>query len=68
VTDSEKGIWRHEIDRANAQVHTRRADLTIGRQAIGWGRGVMLALLDAWEHGGAAAVLTTSRAQANSGR
>jgi len=27
-----------------------------------------LALLDAWEHGGATAVLTTSRAQANSGR
>ena len=27
-----------------------------------------LALLDAWEHGGATAVLTTSRAQANAGR
>ena len=46
VTDSEAGIWRHEIDRANAQVHTRRAGLTIGRQAIGWGRGVMFTAVD----------------------
>ena len=46
VTDSENRIWRHEIDRANAQVHTRRADLTIGRQAIGWGRGVMFTAVD----------------------
>ena len=37
VSESAKGTWRHEIDRANAQVHLRRADLTIGRQAIGWG-------------------------------
>jgi hypothetical protein len=37
---------RHEIDRANAQVHLRRADLTIGRQAIGWGRGVMFTSVD----------------------
>jgi predicted ABC-type transport system involved in lysophospholipase L1 biosynthesis ATPase subunit len=41
VNESAKGTWRHEIDRANAQVHRRRADLTIRRQAIGWGRGVM---------------------------
>jgi hypothetical protein len=46
VNESEKGAWRHEIDRANAQVHTRRADLTIGRQAIGWGRGVMFTSVD----------------------
>jgi len=46
VTDSENAIWRHEIDRANVQVHARRADLTIGRQAIGWGRGVMFTAVD----------------------
>jgi hypothetical protein len=46
LTDSENGIWRHEIDRANAQVHVTRADLTIGRQAIGWGRGVMFTAVD----------------------
>ena len=46
VTDSGDGTWRHEIDRANAQVHLRRADLTIGRQAIGWGRGVMFTSVD----------------------
>jgi hypothetical protein len=46
VSESAKGAWRHEIDRANAQVHVRRADLTIGRQAIGWGRGVMFTSVD----------------------
>jgi hypothetical protein len=46
VNESAKGTWRHEIDRANAQVQLRRADLTIGRQAIGWGRGVMFTSVD----------------------
>jgi hypothetical protein len=46
VNESAKGTWRHEIDRANAQVRLRRADLTIGRQAIGWGRGVMFTSVD----------------------
>ena len=46
VNASARGTWRHEIDRANAQVHLRRADLTIGRQAIGWGRGVMFTSVD----------------------
>ena len=38
--------WRHEIDRANAQLHTGRAEVTLGRQAIGWGRGVMFGAVD----------------------
>jgi hypothetical protein len=46
VGDSGHGTWRHEIDRANAQVRVRRADLTVGRQAIGWGRGVMFTAVD----------------------
>jgi hypothetical protein len=46
VNESGQGSWRHEIDRANAQVHTQRAELTIGRQAIGWGRGVMFTSVD----------------------
>ena len=46
VSESANGGWRHEIDRANAQVHIGRADLTIGRQAIGWGRGVMFTSVD----------------------
>jgi hypothetical protein len=46
VNESAHGAWRHEIDRANAQVHVRRADLTLGRQAIGWGRGVMFTSID----------------------
>jgi hypothetical protein len=46
VGESAHGGWRHEIDRANAQVHLPRADLTLGRQAIGWGRGVMFTAID----------------------
>ena len=46
VTNSGNRTWRHEIDRANAQVHLRRTELTIGRQAIGWGRGVMFTAVD----------------------
>lgn len=46
VGESPGATWRHEIDRANAQVHLRRADLTLGRQAIGWGRGVMFTSID----------------------
>ena len=46
LTESRTGTWRHEVDRVNAQVHSRRADLTIGRQAIGWGRGVMFTAVD----------------------
>jgi hypothetical protein len=46
VSESAKGTWRHEIDRANFQMHVRRADVTIGRQAIGWGRGVMFTSVD----------------------
>lgn len=39
-------MWRHEIDRANAEVAIGRANVTIGRQAIGWGRGVMFTSVD----------------------
>lgn len=46
VSGSASGGWRHEIDRAHARVRLRRADLTIGRQAIGWGRGVMFTSVD----------------------
>jgi hypothetical protein len=46
VGESASSTWRHEIDRANAHVRLRRADLTVGRQAIGWGRGVMFTSVD----------------------
>ena len=41
-----RSTWRHELDRANVQKNLGRADLTIGRQAIGWGRGVMFTSVD----------------------
>lgn len=41
-----KATWRHEIDRASARIHAGAADITAGRQAIGWGRGVMFGAVD----------------------
>ena len=38
--------WRHEIDRASAKIQVGRTDVTVGRQAIGWGRGVMFGAVD----------------------
>lgn len=38
--------WRHEVDRASLAWHRPGINLTIGRQAIGWGRGVMFGAVD----------------------
>ena len=46
LSETPTAVWRHEIDRANAHVRVRRADITIGRQAIGWGRGVLFTAVD----------------------
>jgi len=46
ISDSAHHTWEHEIDRLNVRVRLPRADLTIGRQAIGWGRGVMFGAVD----------------------
>ena len=46
LSETPTAVWRHEIDRANARVRARRADITIGRQAIGWGRGVLFTAVD----------------------
>lgn len=46
LSESSGASWRHEIDRASARLHIRRADITVGRQALGWGRGVMFGAVD----------------------
>ncbi len=38
--------WRHEIDRLSAEYKLSSINLTVGRQAIGWGRGVMFSAVD----------------------
>jgi hypothetical protein len=38
--------WRHELDRFAVAMHTNRLDITAGRQAIGWGRGVVFSAVD----------------------
>ncbi len=38
--------WRHELDRASIALSLGGVDLKIGRQAIGWGRGLMFSAVD----------------------
>jgi hypothetical protein len=38
--------YRHELDRAFAAISCGRGQLTVGRQAIGWGRGVLFSAVD----------------------
>lgn len=38
--------WRHEIDRLAAEYKLSSLSVTVGRQAIGWGRGVMFSAVD----------------------
>jgi hypothetical protein len=38
--------YRHELDRAYAALERSGHHLTVGRQAIGWGRGVMFSAVD----------------------
>ncbi len=38
--------WRHEIDRASAAFHLPQAEVTVGRQAVGWGRGLLFGAVD----------------------
>ncbi len=39
-------LWRHELDRASVALHLGRTEATVGRQAIGWGRGVLFGAVD----------------------
>jgi hypothetical protein len=38
--------WRIEVDRAAVHARVAHANLTVGRQAIGWGRGVVFSAVD----------------------
>jgi hypothetical protein len=39
-------LWRHEIDRALVSLHPRWGEITIGRQAVGLGRGRLFSAVD----------------------
>jgi hypothetical protein len=38
--------WRHELDRLAVAGRVGRLELTVGRQAVGWGRGVLFSAVD----------------------
>lgn len=46
IADRPGLLWRHEIDRAFLALHPTGAEVTLGRQAIGWGRGVLFGAVD----------------------
>lgn len=46
VASSDHAEWRAEVDRAAVHAQAGAATLTIGRQAIGWGRGVLFGAVD----------------------
>jgi len=47
LVETETGLSvRHELDRASADVSLGRVDLTVGRQAVGWGRGLLFGAVD----------------------
>ena len=46
INDDERFIWHHEIDRALVSFHPRWGEVTVGRQAIGLGRGRLFSAVD----------------------
>lgn len=46
VAAGPQATWQVEIDRAALQAQLPRTVVTVGRQAIGWGRGVMFNAID----------------------
>lgn len=46
IASNAHSAWRHEIDRAVVHLPSSRVDLNVGRQAIGWGRGVLFGAID----------------------
>lgn len=46
VSAGESYTWRHEIDRLATGFRTSQVNATVGRQAIGWGRGAVFSAVD----------------------
>jgi len=46
IDDGGRFIWRHEIDRALVSLHRPWGEITVGRQAIGLGRGRLFSAVD----------------------
>ena len=46
LVDEDRGVAAHELDRALLAFHPTWGEVTIGRQAIGLGRGVMFSAVD----------------------
>lgn len=41
-----QGSWHAEVDRAVVHIPVGRSEIAMGRQAIGWGRGLMFSVID----------------------
>jgi hypothetical protein len=46
IAAGDHAAWRHEIDRAALRAELAGVEITAGRQAVGWGRGVLFGAID----------------------
>lgn len=46
IASGPHAAWRHEIDRAVVRTQISRVEISAGRQAVGWGRGVLFGAID----------------------
>ncbi len=46
IQETDSYSYRHELDRAFVALHFDAAEVTLGRQSIGWGRGVLFGAVD----------------------
>ncbi len=46
ISEEDDFLYRHELDRALAALHFDGLEVTVGRQAVGWGRGVVFSAVD----------------------
>jgi len=46
IASTDHALWQHEIDRLALHASFGGTTLTLGRQAVGWGRGVMFSAID----------------------
>jgi hypothetical protein len=46
IAAGDHAAWRHEVDRAAVRAPLSRVEIIAGRQAVGWGRGVLFGAID----------------------
>lgn len=61
IVGEESLLLQHDIDRLALRFYAERADIYVGRQAISWGRALMLPSTDVWSRFGQFELDTTEK-------